>query len=191
MFAGICASEMMKPSAVVVNTWSPASLSPPSVLDLSDARVRADAAISGDYANARSVKAISGKCYFSVYVTCSASGANVGAGVGDATWVSSNAAHYAGGSSGSGSLTVGLWGVNRSVYFNGSVIATAAGGFTSNAGYVQVAVDTATRKVWLRVGGAAWVGGGDPATGTLPTATLSGSGALYVVATVSKLMGTS
>ena len=43
---------------------------------------------------------------------------------------------------------------------------------------VCVAVDTSTRKVWIRKNNEAWAGGGDPTTGTTPYKTLTGSGAI-------------
>ena len=51
------------------------------------------------------------------------------------------------------------------------------GGFAAS-GRICVAVDIATRKVWIRKNNDAWAGGGDPETGVTPFKTLAGSGAI-------------
>ena len=43
---------------------------------------------------------------------------------------------------------------------------------------ICVAVDTTTRKVWIRKNNNSWAGGGDPTAGTTPFKTLTGSGAI-------------
>ena len=55
------------------------------------------------------------------------------------------------------------------------------GGFTVGD-VICVAYDADSRKVWLRKNSGAWAGGGNPAAGTTPHKTLSGTGALYVFA---------
>ena len=57
------------------------------------------------------------------------------------------------------------------------------GGFIASS-VICVAVDTASRKVWIRKNGDAWAGGGDPATGATPYKTLTGSGAILPYADV-------
>jgi hypothetical protein len=69
-------------------------------------------------------------------------------------------------------------------YFGNIRVATAGGVIT--LGSVQIAVRVATRRVWVRRDGNAWQGGGDPAADTNPSFTLSGTGAIYAVATLTK-----
>jgi hypothetical protein len=69
---------------------------------------------------------------------------------------------------------------NGSRYANGSVTTSFTTGLTSGA-VVMLAVDVATRRVWIGTNGT-WRGSGspDPAAGTSWAATLGGSGDIYV-----------
>ena len=52
-------------------------------------------------------------------------------------------------------------------------------GGVSVSSRICVAVDTATREVWIRKNSEAWAGGGDPALGTTPYKTITGTGAIW------------
>lgn len=116
------------------------------------------------YGNTRTVHPITGKRYFS----CLVSGTS-GTGAGftstdmdsDAYWI---------GDAGSGAL----WRIGTGVYLNSVLI------FSVNPTAAQeFAVDDATRSVWIRSSGSAWIGGGDPALGTSPTFVIPGSGDIF------------
>lgn len=70
------------------------------------------------------------------------------------------------------------------VYQNGSGT-TVTGADTTLDPFCRfgIAVDASTRNVWIRQvwpgGASAWVGGGNPATGTTPTKTIGGSSPIY------------
>ena len=57
-----------------------------------------------------------------------------------------------------------------------------------------VAVDTATRQVWIRQvssgSSGIWAGGGDPAAGTLPSRVLAGTGGLYAAGSTGTVIDT-
>lgn len=90
--------------------------------------------------------------------------------------------------------TTGVGGFPRTgygwyVYFNAAATSGSpysAGSSVDPSYRGGVAVDPATRKVWLRLvwsnGATAWAGGGDPATGTTPTATIGGTDPIYPAA---------
>jgi hypothetical protein len=128
---------------------------------------------AGSYASGRATRACSGKCYFSAAIRHTDSGSVVGVGVADATVNLTNTSNYPG--IDNKSLAVGS--PNGTTFFNGASLGTV--GTLSAPDQVEIAVDTATRKVWVRQEGGAWLGGGDPAAGTSPTATLSGTGDIY------------
>lgn len=86
------------------------------------------------------------------------------------------------------SASVGVWSPNGNIFSGGSVIGSV--GALSSPDDIQIAVRVATRRIWIRQAGGAWVGGGDPATDTSPTLTLGGSGDIYVAATVNKTSAT-
>ena len=163
----------------VATTFDPAAKSSPAVLANGNTRVSNNA--SGTYANSRTVHPISGKRYFGFFLNYSGSaGRNTAVGVADATWAYGTASSDWIGTGNSGSAWgPGDGGTPAAIYRNGSIIASA-GIIVSN---LEFAVDAATRSVWMRSNGGAWIGGGDPAAGTSPTFTVPGSGALYAVAT--------
>lgn len=162
-------------------TWDSAQKSVPAVLSAGDLRLTANTGVSGTYANTRSTRGLQGLAYISAEIGTAAAGAVYGFGVADATWNVTSASVYCGGS---GSTSVGLWGPNGATYFNNSVI--FSGGTGSAPANVEIAVRVATRRVWIRRSGGAWLGGGDPAADTSPTATLSGSGVIYAAASVTR-----
>ena len=165
------------------NAFDPAFLSVPAVLSVTNLRLTANLAAVGNYGNSRALKAVTGMCYLSFVVGITSSGAVVSPGLGDATWGGTSAAVYAG----STSTSIGVWGPNGDVYVNGSVVGNV--GAIAAGDFVQIAINT-SRQVWVRKGGGAYVGGGDPAAGTSPTATLSGSGDIYPIGSVDRLSTT-
>lgn len=134
---------------------------------------------SGTYANSRGTRACKGKCYFAFDLTHTDAGAVLGAGVVDSSvnlvannaWVGNN------------TLGLSVSSPNGVVYANGGSVGSA--GSLSNPDAVEIAVDVDTRRVWVRQSGGGWVGGGNPATNTTPTYTLSGTGNIYPAAWIS------
>lgn len=51
----------------------------------------------------------------------------------------------------------------------------------SNGDTVDFEIDTTAKKLWMRINGAGWSGGGDPEAGTTPSATYTTSGAMFAV----------
>lgn len=128
----------------------------------------------GSYGNAVTDTSISGKTYFEVTLGNSASTVNNAVGISDLTSLTTS--RYVGDSTSS----VGIWpGGSNGVFYNTSKIFTPG----LSLGSVRVGVAVDGRKVWIRANGGAWYGGGDPALGTSPTATLSGTSALRVMGT--------
>ena len=165
--------------APIAATWNPAFKSTPAVLSSGNLRLAANPASSGDYANSRSTRAIQGLCYLSFSAQSDAGGLTYAIGVADSTY----GANTTPASPGDSSLSVGLWGQTAEVWFNGANL--GAPGPLFDAGTEgQIAIRAATRRVWVRLAGGAWFGGGDPAADTSPTATLAGTGAIYAVGCV-------
>ena len=159
-------------------TWDPATKSATAVLSLGNVRLATTSGTGGTYGNARSTKAIQGLCYLSVKTNADASGEIQGAGIADSTFPLGTASRWVG----DGNTSVGLWGPASVGYFNGASLSGAGG----NPLYIQIAVRVGTRRVWLRGDTGSWLGGGDPVADTFPTATLSGTGALYLVGSVDR-----
>lgn len=167
---------------VVTATWNPAVVSPAAVLSVANTRLTANTGAAGMYAATRSTRAIQGLCYFSAEMSKDiASGSTYGFGISDAT------KDFTPGSAWIGDATtgVGVWGPSGIVFQNGADTGLSVGTF-GGIDTAQIAIRVATRRVWIRRAGGAWAGGGDPVADTTPTATLTGSGALYVVGTVTK-----
>lgn len=162
-------------AAVTYATWNPSDMG--SSITLSAGNSRATAAGGGTSSIVRSNTAITVKTYFELLVDRStfSAGRSVGAGACDG---GQSLSTYIG-QTGDG---VGRWAQDGSVFQGGSI--TFSPGAMPNPGTIGVAIDPSTRKVWLYDNsGSAWIGGGDPATGTGPTATLTGSGSIYAAAT--------
>jgi hypothetical protein len=130
---------------------------------------------TGTYGSARAARPCSGLCYYSGSVAWALSGAVAGIGAADETTDLTNNANYPGFDN--KSVEIGL--PNKGVFWNGGSVVTAPGTISSSPTGVEFAVNTTNRKVWIRVAGAAWAGGGDPAADTSPTVTLAGSGAIF------------
>ena len=111
-----------------------------------------------------------GKYYFEVHVTTLAGTTQPAIGVIDETQKST--ANFSGSLMAVQTPAASNWGGSGNV-----------GGFV-NGSRICVAVDTATREVWIRKNGDVWAGGGDPTLGTLPYKTLTGLGALLPYADV-------
>lgn len=165
-------------------TWDPGHTSPVAVLSLGNLRLTADTGATGTYASTRSTAPIMGLCYVSGTVRTTGGGATAAYGLADATIDLTDASRWAGETSAS----VGVYAQNGNIYSGGSLIGSV--GALSSPDDIQIAVRVATRRIWIRQAGGAWVGGGDPAEDTSPTLTLGGSGDIYVAATVNKASAT-
>lgn len=166
-------------AAVVENAWGAGRVSAPAVLSVDDRRLTADSSGTGNFANAMSNLALSGNCYFSVEAGYSGAGESVGVGVARESGVLFVEGLYY------GQLATGTatYVPENTVYANAAVV----GNDTDAAASPQIlefAVRSASGTVWIRRAGGAWIGGGDPASDTTPTATLTGSGDICVVATI-------
>lgn len=165
--------------------WDSAHKSTPAVLSSGDLRLAANTGVAGTYANARSTKAIQGLCYLSFRVGAPAGGATNAAGIADAVLDFTNASNWAGQVNGS----VGAYLASGAIYKGGSVVGNL--GALGTDSELQFAIRVASRRVWIRKPGGAWIGGGDPAADTTPTTTLGGTGDLYAVGTITRLGATS
>lgn len=169
--------QMMMASGTVINyaTWNPSDMG--SSITLSGGNSRATAAGGATSSIVRSNIAVTVKTYFELKVDRNgfSAGRSVGAGTCDG---GQSLSTYIGQTNDG----VGRWSFDGSVFQGGSIIFSP--GSMSNPGTVGVAIDPATRKVWIYDNTlSAWIGGGDPTTGTSPTATLTGSGSIYAAAT--------
>lgn len=166
--------------AVAAVSWDSSHKSPPAVLTDSDLRLTANTGAAGTYAGARSTRAIQGLCYLSFLVGAPRAGATNAVGIADATLDFTSASSWAGQVNGS----VGAYLANGAIYRGGSVVGNL--GAMGSESAVEFAIRVATRRIWVRKPGGAWIGGGDPAADTTPTTTLGGTGALYAVGTITK-----
>lgn len=124
---------------------------------------------SGLYSSARLDTAYSGKCYHSFSVTYGATGSILGVGAVNGTQSLTSDAYWMGANNASGAA----WGPTDSSYANGTSVGPGfneSGSIPFTVDY-DIAVDTATRRVWIRKSGGSWIGGGNPAAGTTPTFT--------------------
>lgn len=175
----VIATQMMMMAgapSVTYATWNPLDASPNIILF--NGNTRADRSSSG-YDSVRSTAAVSGKRYFELLHRVVSAGGNSSAGGVSDSSQSVASPNYCG----SSTLSAGLWVPPGNVYTNGAVIGSGLGAQPVGVTRSEWAVDSATRKVWVRIHGGAWLLGGDPALGTTPTATLTGSGGIYAMAT--------
>lgn len=163
--------------------WDPGHKSPNAVLTNGDTRV-VSLNTGSNYGATRGLRACAGLCYFSMTVEVDAGGSVCGGGVADATVNMASGTIY-GGESASG-LAFGS--PNGNVFVNSVNLGTI--GVIPDPGNVEVAVRVGTRRVWIRLSGGAWLGGGDPAADTTPTATLAGTGDIFPTAWVSSVSPT-
>ena len=159
-------------------TFNPAQVSAPSVLSVGNLRLTANTGAAGDYANTRATRAVTGNCYFSAEVANFTS-EDAGFGIAAESWTLSAAALFVGG----GGESAGMYSTSGNVYASGF---RGSGGTLGSVDSVQVAVRTASRRVWIRRNGGAWQGGGDPVADTTPTATIGGTGALFPAASLTR-----
>ena len=136
-------------------------------------RLTANTGTAGAAANVRAVRAVAGNCYFSATV---ANNTSEGAGFGLVRLSEVITAALL--------LTKGMYSTSGNTYGPGGFI--ASGGTLESVSSVQVAIRTASRRVWIRRNGGAWVGGGDPVADTSPTMTLIGTDDIFPAATVTK-----
>lgn len=155
-------------------TWNPSDKS--SVITLSGGNLIA--AGSGAYGLARSTNPLSGKVYFELVYSHASNGTG-GGGRDDAAGVCDASLNVTTGQAYTSNQALEVWIADGTCWTNGASV----GFLSASSTTVRVAVDVPGRKVWVAPGTTtSWVLGGDPAAGTTPTATLSGSGSLYAFA---------
>lgn len=174
----VMAAQRVSGGVVASVTWDPATKTAATVLSMSNIRASTTSGTSGNYASARSTKAVQGLGYFSAAVTPNGSGDVVGLGIADAAFALATTTRWVG----DGTNSVGIWGPATTGYFNGASLGASLG----NGSLLEIAVRAATRRVWIRANGGAWNGGGNPAADTSPTAVITGSGALYLVTSIDR-----
>lgn len=178
MIPGIVAGAPVAAGPVVTdNAWDPTKASPRALLSNSNLTVAIQAG-AGIYGTVGAVKAVTGLCYFSGTPNASGGGETAALGLGDSTVTFTDGATWVG----DGSLSAGCWPNVGTVYFGGSSVGSAGSSATSD---IQIAVRVSSRRVWIRRAGGAWVGGGDPAADTSPTCTLTGTGSIFPMASIS------
>lgn len=161
-----------------LTAWNPGYLSPSATVAAANTELRA--ATTATYANSRSLSPLSGDVYFSARCEKGLA-ANYGFGITDAAVSLTSAGRYTGDQN-----SIGLWYEGR-VYMGGTSI-HMPGALTASVD-IEVAVRVASRRIWLRRSGGAWIGGGDPAANTTPTGTLGGTGALYIAGSLDPRAG--
>jgi hypothetical protein len=118
-------------------------------------------ALSASAGFARSVKAITAPSYFEgVFTAGSGTGASHAIGVVKSTATLSSSMGYSTADGWS------IWGPSEGAR-SGGVTAFPTPAVIGDV--VGVACDPSAGKIWLRINGAAWLGGGNPAAGTSPT----------------------
>lgn len=158
------------------STWN--SLDKDSNIFLSNADMTADR-VPGPAGTAivRSTNQLIGKVYFEILYFLPVIGGTrqTAAGVCGASIPTSGSVYmYSNG--------LECWPREGSCWTNGASVGTMSGG-TAGTQRIRVAVDASTRKVWMTTSGnSSWLLGGDPASGTTPTATLTGTDNLYAFA---------
>lgn len=135
--------------------------------------------LPGDFGGSRSLKALTGKSYVSGRLLLTDDSNALGVGIADATEDYADPTVYVGQSADS----LGVW-ADGDVLVNGVSVGSVGALPEGVESALEFAVDTATREVWVRLDGGAWVGGGDPTTATTPTAVLGGSGDLYLAGSI-------
>lgn len=180
--------------AITYAAWDPASKSSAAVLSASNMRLAQTDASSFD--RVVSTLPLTGRVYFEVALhNTDMYSATTGAGVmaygGGALSRNFVGSDWAGGD-------VGLyprWGNGYFyLFWNATHITSPDPSLDGDTGpdiRAGIAVDVATRQVWMRVvwsgGATAWVGGGDPVAATTPSATLTGTTPLYAAGCVKSL----
>lgn len=160
------------------NAWDPATKSIYAYLSGADLVLEA----SAPYGTARGLRPLAGNCYFSAKPYAPNSGETVGIGVCDATVDTSSYLISVGDSN----FSFGCWPQNGTAWGGNVAIGSAGSSATSD---IQIAVRVTSRRCWVRRAGGGWVGGGDPALDTSPTYTLSGSGLIYPMGSISGVAG--
>jgi hypothetical protein len=178
-------------AAVSGNNWDPAQLSAGTILTDSNIRLqRVFPAVGGVSGSSRSARALTGNAYVSAGVTSQFnSGAIVAVGVGDGSLVASENTSIDLDYIGKGPFGVSVYLPNGSVWWASNSRGFITGGpalgstFSSN---VEIAVRTASRRVWVRYSGSDWFGGGDPAADTSPSYTLPGTQPIFLFASINR-----
>lgn len=162
-------------------TWDPTDKS--SFLTLSSGNLLAARnGASGEWHKARaSIAKTHGKHYFEFQHTVDGPSGGGDMAGGLASVLDTLSASFVGGAgtSAEGAGFFPTWPLNARRYRAGTgVDLTGYGRISSVGGVVGVAVDFDAGKIWFRINGSAWVGGGDPVAGTSPTYTFTPNFAL-------------
>lgn len=134
---------------------------------------------AGSYGHVRSDRPLTGLAYVEVDLHHSAGGAFIGAGISGLDWTAVTGSRWIG----DANDWAAAWRPDLSFLWGGSDQGTLTS--SAPAGRISIAVRVASRRIWVRSGGADWFRGGDPVADTRPSATLGGAAELYVAATIS------
>lgn len=165
------ASGSVTPSATVTFVWT----KPPSNTSMTfsnDDRTATNGGSSYQTAFAALPTVSGGKYYWEVTETISNAYGNTGLGTSTSNnqFYQDTAGNYYIQRSSDTSFT------NQGSWSNNGLTSTSYSGASVRFGY---AYDVDTGKVWVRINGGSWIGGGNPASGTTPTVTISGT--VYLV----------
>lgn len=174
MIPGIVAGAPAVSPPVLDNAWDGVVKSPRALMSDSDLKLQ-DSAGSGTYATARSRLALADMGYFSATPNAPAAGETCGFGMADETAAFTSGSTWAGNTNLSGAV----WSQAGTGYFNGSSV--GSGGSSASS---DIQGCRRGRRGWLRRAGGGWIGGGDPALDTSPTFTISGSGKIYLIGSI-------
>ena len=166
-------SSITVSAAVVYATWNPSDKH--ANITLSNGDMRATTTTDGGY-SVRSTAAISGKRYFEFELRSAFGGEVCAAGVATASEALTKFV-------GETTKSAGEWYPNNTIYANNSVVANQTDSSSGSVQRYKVCVDSATRKVWISREDLSYPLSGDPAAGTNPTYTLSGTDGIYACAT--------
>ena len=166
-------SSITVSAAVVYATWNPSDKH--ANITLSNGDMRATTTTDGGY-SVRSTAAISGKRYFEFELLSDLGGEACAAGVATASEALTKFV-------GETTKSAGEWYPNNTIYANNSVVANQTDSSSGSVQRYKVCVDSATRKVWISREDLSYPLSGDPAAGTNPTYTLSGTDGIYACAT--------
>ncbi len=155
------------------STWNPSDKH--ANITLSNGNMRATTTTDGGY-SVRSTAAISGKRYFEFELRSDLGGEVCAAGVATASEALTKFV-------GETTKSAGEWYPNNTIYANNSVVANQTNSSPGSVQRYKVCVDSATRKVWISREDLSYPLSGDPAAGTNPTYTLSGTDGIYACAT--------
>lgn len=166
------ASNSVTPSATPEFVWATGAPSNSS-MTFSDGNRTATNSGAGSYQTAfAALPTTSGKWYWEVTETISNNYGNTGLGTSTSNnqfYQDTSGNYFIQRSSDSAFTNQGSWS-------SSSTTSTAYNSSSVRFGY---AYEVSSGKVWIRINGGSWIGGGNPATGSTPTVTISGT--VYLV----------